>query len=172
MFSLTTAGRQSRHLVVLALWIAFVGWSMWQHAQQSQQPPIYDAFSYFIKGHNFWAEIHQHKLFNPFNVEPSFRPPGTILMSYPFGFNTDYRGFYFRSIFFPVALLGLAVVVAAYRGELDSRSKWQLVLFAVFLSCLPCFYDFEPSIEIPATMHWGWWITFSPESPHSLPLQR
>lgn len=128
---------------------------MWQHAQQSQQPPIYDAFSYYIKAHNFWTALHQLKLFNPFNVEPSFRPPGTILMSYPFGFDIDFRGFYFRSVFLPIALLGLAVVVGGYRRELDSKSKWLLVLFAAFFSCLPCFYAFEPSLKIPAAMHWG-----------------
>ncbi|MFA6310831.1 MAG: hypothetical protein WCV99_10340 [Sterolibacterium sp.] len=128
---------------------------MWQHAQHSQQPPIYDAFSYYLKAHNFWAEMQQQKLFHYFNVEPSFRPPGTILMSYPFGFDTDYRGFYFRSVFFPIVLLSLAVVIGGYRRELDSKSKWHLALIAVFLSCLPCFYHFEVSPTIPASDHWG-----------------
>jgi len=147
--------RKHKQLVWLLLWVAFVGWAMWQHAQLSQQPPIYDAFSYYLKAHNFWTEINQQKFFNPFNVAPTFRPPGTILMSYPFGFDTDYRNFYFRSILLPVVLLCLAVVVAGYRRELDNKSKWQLVLFAAFLSCLTCFYEFEPSQIIPATMHWG-----------------
>ncbi|MGZ8546869.1 MAG: hypothetical protein ACXWVU_05685, partial [Sulfuricurvum sp.] len=128
---------------------------MWQHALQSQQPPIYDAATYYQKAYNFWIKIHQHKLFNPLNVEPSFRPPGTILMSYPFGFDIDYRGFYFRSVFFPIILLNIAVVISGYRHELGSRSKWHLVLFAMFLSTLPCFYYFEISPEFPAPSHWG-----------------
>ena len=141
---------------VLLLWILFVGWALWyQHAQHSQQPPLYDAWGYYFKAHNLWIKIHQAKLFNPFNVEPSFRPPGTVLMAYPFGFDTDYRGFYFRSIFFPIGLLCLAVVVGGYRRELDSRSKWHLVLLAAFLSTLPCFYYFELAPGVPAPHYWG-----------------
>lgn len=155
MFSRFAVLRSSKQLVVLALWIGFLGWGIWQHAQQSQQPPIYDAFSYYQKAYNFWGDIHQLRGLHPFDAEPSFRPPGTILMSYPFGFDVDYRGFYFRSMFLPIALLSLAVVIAGYRRELDSRSKWQLVLIAAFLSSLPCFYQFEPSSKIPSTVHWG-----------------
>jgi len=76
-------------------------------------------------------------------------------MSYPFGFDVDYRNFYFRSIFLPIALLALAAVIAGYRRELDSKGKWQLALIGIFLTTLPCFYQFEPVPGIPATVHWG-----------------
>lgn len=147
--------RAHKQLIVLLLWVACVGWLQWWHAQQSQQPPIYDAFSYYAKAYNFWNEIHQRHKFDPFNVEPTFRPPGTILMSYPFGFKTDFRGFYFRSIFLPIALLSLAVVISGYRRDMDSKSKWHLVQFAVFISSLPCFFDFETTPLLPAAVHWG-----------------
>lgn len=155
MLSLTAVLRSSKHIVAVVLWMGFLGWAVWQHAQQSDQPPIYDAATYYQKAHNFWTKIHQPGLFNPFNVAPSFRPPGTILMSYPFGFDTDYRGFYFRSVFFPIGLLGLAVFVAGYRRDLNSKSKWYLALFAAFLSTLPAFYFFEVSPEFPAPSYWG-----------------
>ena len=145
----------NKQLYVLLSWVIFIGWAMWQHAQQSLQPPLYDASTYYLKAYNFWSKVHQHKLFNPLNVEPSFRPPGTILMSYPFGFDSDYRGFYFRSVFLPIALLVLAVVVGGYRRELDSNCKWHLVLFAAFLSSLPCFYYFELISDLPAPSYWG-----------------
>lgn len=147
--------RTSKQLFVLLLWVIFVGFTVWLHTERSQQPPIHDAATYYQKAYHFWIEIHKHKLFNPFNVEPSFRPPGTILMSYPFGFDTDYRGFYFRSIFFPIALLSLAVVICGYQRELDNKSKWHLVLFAAFLSTLPCFYEFERSSTLLALAYWG-----------------
>ncbi len=148
--------RVAKQFAVLALWILFVGSVLWyQHAQRSQQPPLYDAWGYYLKANNFWSEVQRGRPFNPFNTEPTFRPPGTVLVSYPFGFDTDYRGFYFRSIFFPIALLALAAMVAGYRRELDSRSKWHLVLIAAFLSTLPCFYYFElaPGISVPH--YWG-----------------
>ena len=153
--NLTISLWRSRHLVTIVLWIVFVGWAVWQHAQQSDQPPIYDAATYYQKAHDFWDKVHLQKIFNPLNVEPSFRPPGTIFMSYPFGFNTDYRGFYFRSVFFPTALLVLAVFVAGYRRDLNSNRKWYLVLSAAFFSTLPAFYYFEVSPEFPAPSHWG-----------------
>lgn len=54
--------RESLQLVMLLLWIIFVGWALWQHAQQSQQPPIRDAATYYLKylkAHNFWTEIRR-----------------------------------------------------------------------------------------------------------------
>jgi hypothetical protein len=144
-----------KQLLILIIWVAFVGWAIWGHAQQSQQPPIHDALSYYQKAYNFWNKVQQHKLFNPFNVEPSNRPLGTILMSYPFGFDIDYRGFYFRSVFLPIALLVLAVVIAGYRREMDNKSKWHLVILAAFFSTLSCFYDFELSSDLAAVLYWG-----------------
>jgi hypothetical protein len=147
--------RTHKQLFVLLLWIAFVGWTIWIHAQQSQQPPIHDAEGYYLKAYNFWTEIRQHKLFNPLNIEPSFRPPGTVLMSYPFGFDIDYRGFYFRSIFLPIVLLSLAVIISGYKRELDNKCQWHLVLLAAFFSSLPCFYGFAISSVLNAATYWG-----------------
>jgi hypothetical protein len=154
MFPPIATLRSSKQLVVMALWISFLGWAIWHHVQLTQQPPIYDAFSYYRKAYEFWTALSQHH-FTPFNSEPTFRPPGTILMSYPFGFSIDFRGFFFRSVFFPIVLLNLAIFIAGYRRELDSRGKWQLVLIAAFLSTLPCFYQFEPAPSLPSTVHWG-----------------
>jgi hypothetical protein len=76
-------------------------------------------------------------------------------MAYPFGFDPDYRSFYFRSIFLPIALLVAGVVVAGYGRDLSNRSKWYLALIAAFLTTLPAFYDFEvaPGFSVPS--HWG-----------------
>jgi len=155
MIFLARMPKISIQLGILSLWAVFIGWTLWQHAQNSQLPPLYDAISYYQKAYNFWNQVHQHKLFNPFNLEPSFRPPGTILMSYPFGFDIDYRGFYFRSTFLPIALSSLAVIIAGYRRDLDSKSKWYLVLVAAFISTLPCFYDFELTPELQSPSYWG-----------------
>lgn len=147
--------RTHKQLILLFIWILFLGCSLWQHAQFSQQPPIYDAFSYYEKAHNFWSQIEQRKWVNPFNVEPTFRPPGTIVMSYPFGFDADYRGFYFRSTFLPIALFILAFVICGYRRDLDEINKWHLMLFTAFFTTMPCFYHFEISPIIPSPDTWG-----------------
>jgi hypothetical protein len=155
MSRLIHALRHHKQLFALFIWVFFIGMAVWQHAQNSQQPPIYDAYTYFLKANNFWAELHKLKPFNPFNVPPTMRPPGTVLMSYPFGFDADFRPFYFRSIFLPIVLICLAVVIGAYHRKLDAQDKWNLVLVAVFVSVTPCLYMFEVSPQFAVTEYWG-----------------
>jgi len=149
-----TVARRGGPLLAVLLWLAFVGGSVWQHARESNQPPIFDAATYFQKAHNVWAGMSGTTT-NPFDVEPTVRPPGTVLMSYPFGFNTDFRGFYFRSVFLPIALLCVSIVIAGYRRDLGGRSAWHLALLTIFATTLPAFYYFEVSPEFPAPSHWG-----------------
>jgi hypothetical protein len=155
MSRLIPALRRHTQSLVLLLWVCFIGVTVWQHAQSSRQPPIYDAYTYFLKANNVWAELHKLKPFNPFNVPPTMRPPGTVLMSYPFGFDADFRPFYFRSIFLPIVLICLAVVIGAHHRKLDGQDKWNLVLVAVFVSVTPCLYMFEVSPRFAAVAYWG-----------------
>ena len=74
-------------------------------------------------------------------------------MFYPFGFDTDYRGFYFRSIFLPIALL--AAGRRGRYGRAQDDEQMYLVLIARFFSTLPTFYYFQVSPEFPAPSHWG-----------------
>ena len=154
---ITRFQKSFQHLILLLLLarLALVGTSTWRHTQETDQPPVHDAFTYYLKAHNFWANLSSAKGVNPLNLEPTFRPPGTVLMAYPFGFDPDYRNFYFRSIFLPIALLVAGVVVAGYGRDLSNRSKWYLALIAAFLTTLPAFYDFEvaPGFAVPS--HWG-----------------
>ena len=147
--------RSHKQLLVLFLWVCFIGVTIWQHTQYSQQPPIYDAYTYFQKAYNFWTEFHQLKPFNPFNVPPTIRPPGTVLMSYPFGFDADFRPFYFRSVFLPIVFICLAVVISGYHRKLDVQDKWNLLLVAVFVSVTPCLYLFEVSPKFTVPAFWG-----------------
>ena len=147
--------RVHKQLFVLFGWVSFIGVALWQHAQNSQQPPIYDAYTYFVKAYNFWTQWHDSKPFNPFNVPPTMRPPGTVLMSYPFGFNADFRPFYFRSVFLPIVFICLAVAISGYHRILDNLDKWNLVLVAVLFSVTPCLYMFEVSPQFAVTEYWG-----------------
>ena len=75
-------------------------------------------------------------------------------MSYPIGFDTDFRGFYFRSVFFPIVLLVAAAYVIGYRREMSAADHWCLVVIALFLSTQPTFYQFEYSV-LPSSVCWG-----------------
>jgi hypothetical protein len=142
-------------LVLLAAWVAFVAAAVYFHAQRSSQPPIYDAATYVQKAHNFWNAIGERKAFDPLAIEPTFRPPGTVAMSYPLGFDSDPRGMYFRSVFFPVLLLIAAVIVAVYRHDMPDGTKAQMAMLAAFYATLPAFWYFEVSQEFAAPSHWG-----------------
>ncbi len=134
-------------------WLVLLAAAIWTHTHATQQAPIYDAFSYYWKAYNFWAGVHAGSWFNPLNIQPTFRPPGTILMSYPLGFNQDPRGFYFRSVYMPLALLFLAVLITAYETRIDFWSRWRTVLTAIFFTSITLPYHFEAGT--PGGLIWG-----------------
>jgi hypothetical protein len=140
--------------VCIALWVLFLGITIWAHIRITHQPPIYDALGYWWKAFNFWHALHQGHIFYPLNLEPTIRPPGTVLMAYPFGFNPDPRGFYFRSIFFPAVLLLLAALVAAYEPRSATRERWRVALIAACFSTPVIVYWFA-IIPSPMPSSWG-----------------
>jgi hypothetical protein len=124
-------------------WLLLLGAAIWTHTHASQQPPIFDAFTYFEKAYRFWAAIDSGHWFNPFNVDPTFRPPGTVLMSFPFGFVPDPRGFFFRSVYLPAVLLFLSVLIATYSADNDIASRWRTMLLAMLFATATVVYHFE-----------------------------
>ena len=135
--------------VLVVLWLVFMGCALWAEADRTEQPPFYDAISYAQKAKNFWANLHQARPANPLNLEPTIRPPGTVLMSYPFGFSSDVRGFFFRSVYLPILLLVAAVYVVGFAREARRSERWSLALIALYLSTLPMFY------QLGGGMFWG-----------------
>jgi hypothetical protein len=135
---------------------------VWNHVKESEQPPLYDPISYMEKAKNFWHMVASQHYWknplhwkNPLNLSPAFRPPGTVLMSYPFGFSEDYKGFLARSIILPVLLLVAALYVAAYRGRMSRAEHLDLLAVAFLLASLPCFYHFEGVYRTNSPTHWG-----------------
>ena len=147
------------HLLVAA-WLTFVGWAIWQHVQASGQPLIYDAITYWLKARNLWAEIAQGHFVNPLNIEPTVRPPGTVLMSYPFGFIESPKGFLFRSVFLGIVFLAAAVFVVAGTLRRSAAFRWDVACVALFLCALPMFYHFELSSASSSPGYWGLTDTF------------
>jgi hypothetical protein len=143
-------------LLLAACWIVFVGISIWLHAAQSTQPPVYDAFTYYFKAKSVWDQASLRHPYSLLNVAPSFRPPATVLMSYPLGFSEDFRPFYFRSVFFPVLLLFGASLVALTRPKPVGAALRYAALMAVFLPTVSLFYYFEPYDDgPPLASYWG-----------------
>jgi hypothetical protein len=132
------------------LWLALLAGAIWKHTHVTTQLPIFDSFTYYQKAHNFWEAVGAGRWFNPLNIEPSIRPPGTVLMSYPFGFDPDPRGFYFRSVYFPICLLFVSVLIAAYRADDDFRTRLRIMLTAIFFTTITLPYHFELAPD-----YWG-----------------
>lgn len=132
-----------------------IGYTVWQHVKRTEEPPVYDAITYFQKARNFWDVVEQRKFTNPLNIEPTSRPPGTILMSYPFGFELDFRPFYFRSIFVPILCLVFAIYLVGFTPGKLGPAQWDIAIFASLASAMPTFYQFEPLAELPNSTYWG-----------------
>jgi hypothetical protein len=138
----------------VATWLAFLAIAIWLHALASVQPPWGDAVSYLWKAASFWNAVEQGRLFNPLDLFPSVRPPGTILMSYPFGMTPDFRGFHFRSVFLPLLCTVAAVYIAAGPGNVK-RHAWQVAGFALLASSLPMFYWLDRNDARSFNNGWG-----------------
>src|SRR5260370_11755594 len=115
--SKTSSSPEARFLgclakTILFAWVVFLGFAIWHDAKKSTMPPTYDALVYFEKGRNVWQHLKHKTFINPLNVDPSYRPPGTVLMSFPFGSHDAFRGFYFCSVYIPI----LGCAIAAYRA--------------------------------------------------------
>jgi hypothetical protein len=140
---------------LILLWLLFVGIAVWIHARKAVVPPLYDAFGYFQKGQNFWKDLRSKELVDPLDLPPTLRPPGTVLMSFPFGPSVDFRPFYFRSVFFPIVCFVAAVYLAAFDSAVPVSEQWNLAILAAFLSALPLFYHFEVSNLFQTPNFWG-----------------
>ena len=140
-------------IIILLIWVVCIGVMEWQHVCASPQPPIYDAISYIGKATAFWDNVAQGWPHNPFDGVYSLRPPGTVLLSYPFGFSADYHGFLFRSIFVPFIIWIIAILIASWpaRSTIKPVTFWPSILGVFLLGPMPFFFQFEH----PTDAHWG-----------------
>lgn len=136
---------QKLPMMILVIWMALIAALVWLRVCESQQPPIYDALSYLDKAKAFWDNVSQGWPQNPFNIGNPGRPPGTVLLSYPFGFSIDYRGYLFRSVIVPFVIWIIAILISAWSVCSDSKPKsyWPAVLAVFLLGPMPFFFQFE-----------------------------
>jgi hypothetical protein len=142
-------------IAAVGLWFAFVGWAIWRRVEISGQPLLFDAITYWLKAKNVWGNFSQGRWINPLDVEPTVRPPGTILMSYPFGFEDSPEGFLFRSVFLGIIMTAAAVFIVGRALPPSPARRSDLACVAFFLASLPMFYQFEQSTTLLAATYWG-----------------
>jgi hypothetical protein len=135
-------------------WLATIGVAEWFSAVAEVEPPAWDSLSYSIKAFYFWQEITHGRFHNLLTLEP-LRPPGTVLMSYPFGFSIYFQAFYFRSVFFPLVLLVGAVYIVGYSREMPDAAKWLLAVLAIAIGGMPILFQFQGNDQNAAAVTWG-----------------
>jgi hypothetical protein len=140
--------------VLVACWLLYLGVSIWLHVLYSVQVPLYDAISYMQKAVNFWRSVDKGLFLNPFNLQPTVRPPGIILMAYPFGLSPDFHGFFFRSVFLPILSIIGAIYIAAGLAQVKA-SGWRVAAMAFLFSSLPMFYWMDWNDERYINNGWG-----------------
>jgi hypothetical protein len=147
-------------IVLVMAWLGVVALGVWSYAAVELEPPSFDVMTYANKAFSFWDSLKHGKIVNPLNIEPTNRAPGTILLSYPLGFTSDFRGFYFRSIFIPIVLLVVAAYIAGYSSDGRKTPPWIVAVVALTLGGMPDLYQFQASDTVPTTNFWGLVDTF------------
>jgi hypothetical protein len=149
--------RLSKHLpaLILALCLTALGIGIYLKAARAIAPPTVDPMAYYMKGARVWREWSSGRLVNPLNVEPTPRPPGTMLLTSPLGFSPDFRAYFFRSTYIPVVVFVIAFWVLAESQVRRARQRWANLVGALMLASLPMFYQFERNPAFAFTADWG-----------------
>ena len=143
-------------VAAVTVWLTIVGCEIWFHAASATEPPVWDALSYSMKSKAFWDAVGSGHAFNPFALEPTVRPPGVVLVSYPFGFSERFSGFYFRTNFIPALLLALSVLIVGWATRTIRNSPFVVAGVSVCVAGLPMIFQFQAFRETPgAGAYWG-----------------
>ena len=143
-------------LGLVLIWLFLAGSLTWQRSRESVVPPVWDQQTYVQKGEAMWSDLSKQPWQNPLNIEPSSRPPGTVLLTAPLGPLNDVRDFYFRSAFVPVAIMVFAVFLT---GVGVTRWAWPSAFVALLAGSMPMFWQFEIG-KYQTSYNWGLVDTF------------
>ena len=136
--------------IALLVLLAFLALGIYRKSSATTVPPFFDSLSYYTKSKRVWEQLHQKiSLRRTLNVEPVVRPPGCTLISYPFGFSADYHGFYFRTVFVPIALWVLALWLIARQMIPPGANRWTAACLIGGFASFSMFYhfDFNPALD-------------------------
>lgn len=132
--------------LLFLIWLAGVGSLVWRKAHMTQFPPSPDPFSYIQKAVHFWDNAKKGFPRNPLNLTQPFRPPGTVLISYPFGYDRDHGGFLFRTVYIPF-LIWTGAVLLLFWPTAQCRDRRvgvsQAILAAILFGASPFLFHLE-----------------------------
>ena len=97
--------------LLFVVWLSAVGAMVWRKAHLTLFPPSPDPMSYIQKAVHFWDNAKKGFPVNPLNLAQPIRPPGTVLISYPFGYDGDHAAFFFRTAYIPFLIWTAAVLL-------------------------------------------------------------
>ncbi|MCX6960719.1 MAG: hypothetical protein NTW91_10680 [Verrucomicrobia bacterium] len=146
------------YVLIVCFVLSIIAVGIHKKAYQAVAPPIYDPISYYSKSKIVWDAISQHQWKSAFEQLPQ-RPPGTVLILYPFGFVPSIQSFLFRSTFAPIAIWALALLVIIMPKIRNSKEMLVGAALTVGLLSLPIFYHFEfptnPERAFGISIQWG-----------------
>jgi hypothetical protein len=142
-------------VVLIIGWLATIGVAEWFYAVAEPEPPAWDALTYTGKAFYVWDAISHGKFLGLFDGPFNTRPPGTVLMCYPFGFSSAYGPFYFRSVFIPLVLVVCALYIVGYFREMPGPAKWLVAILALAIGGMPILFQFQGNEDIAAAVTWG-----------------
>ncbi len=135
--------------LLLLILLVVIGFGIHRKSAVTAIPPTHDSFHYYLKSKGVWEQLRHGAILNTLNVaEPVMRPPGGVLVSYPFGFSKDYRGFFFRNAFMPIVIFASALWLLALHFTVPGRQRWMASAFIGGFSSFSMFYHFTFNPEI------------------------
>ena len=144
--------------ILLVVLISVISAGVYRKAYSAKIPPVFDAFSYYAKAFNVWKEVQAGNPERVFSAAPTARPPGTVLLSAPFGLRDaqhDFKSFLFHSIMVPVWVWGTAAALLLIPATRGLSGAWLTASAIGSLMSIPMFYQMEWTEGIARSYSWG-----------------
>ena len=148
----------SAYIIVVTIFLLTVTIGIEKKAYKAVAPPIYDPIGYYAKSQSVWNSINKKKPLEVLSSIPS-RPPGTVLILYPFGFVPSIQSFLFRSTLAPIAIWTFALIVVILPKVRNLKEMLVGSALTAGMLALPIFYHFEFPIDLgrsfSISIQWG-----------------
>jgi hypothetical protein len=144
--------------LLLLLIIATISVGVHRKAYSAKVPPVFDAFGFYSKAFSVWQQINAGHPERVFQAGQTSRPPGSTVISAPFGFRDvrkDFKGFFFRNIMVPVWMWGAAAALLLIPLTRGVSGRWLAAGTIGSLIAMPMFYQMEWNPGIAPSYTWG-----------------
>jgi hypothetical protein len=105
--------------------------------------PRSDAMQYFVKAKNVFDAVSSGHLAAIMDAPVVYRPPGSSILLYPFGFSPSYRSFYSRTVSVPIILWVTALFLSLRRFATTPLRRLSVIAICSGACSLPLFLQFQ-----------------------------